>query len=206
MYNGVDKYLKDGCMRCKYGATPQCKVHQWARELSLLRKLVLEEGLTEEIKWGMPCYTMDNKNIVIISAFKDYCGLLFHKGALLKDSSGLLLQQTENVQAARQMRFTAPEQVRSQETIIRDLIRQAIAVEKAGLKVPLKKTEAFEMVSEFREKLEELPHLKSAFENLTPGRQRGYLLHFAAPKQSATKVARIEKCIPMILAGKGLDR
>ena len=192
-------------MRCKFGGTPQCKVHRWAEELVLLRHLALDSGLCEEIKWGMPCYTVDQKNILIISAFKEYCAMTFHKGALLKDASGLLIQQTANVQAARQLRFTNPEQILQRETLIKDLIKQAIAAEQSGQQVAFKKTDAFEVVEEFQQRLREEPALKIAFEALTPGRQRGYLLHFSAAKQSSTRAARISKCLPMIMSGKGLN-
>ena len=205
MNPGVDKYLMDGCMRCKYGATPQCKVHRWAEELVLLRKLALEAGLNEEIKWGMPCYTVDNKNILIISAFKDYCGMLFHKGALLKDDSGLLIQQTANVQAARQLRFTSPQQVVDRKTLIKGLICQAVEIERAGLRVELKKTDSFAVAEEFQQRMGANPELKAAFAALTPGRQRAYLLHFSAAKQASTREARIDKCLPLIMSGKGLN-
>ena len=179
----------------------------WKAEYNALREIILDCGdeLTEEYKWMHPCYTLDNKNIVLIHGFKEYCALLFHKGALLKDPHELLIQQTENVQAARQIRFTTLQQIIDLEGAIKEYVLQAIEVEKAGLEVELKKTTEFTMVEEFQLKLDESPELKTAFEELTPGRQRAYLLHFSTPKQSKTRVSRIEKCIPQILAGKGLN-
>jgi uncharacterized protein YdeI (YjbR/CyaY-like superfamily) len=181
------------------------KAQNWQGELEQLRTIVLDCGLTEELKWGVPCYTFDNRNIVLIHAFKDYCALLFFKGALLNDAQGILVQQTENVQAARQIRFTGVRQVRELETVIKTYIYEAIEVEKAGLEVPLKKTSEFSMPEEFQKKLDELPALKTAFEALTPGRQRAYLLHFSAPKQAKTREARIEKSMEQIMDGKGLN-
>lgn len=201
----VDGYLSAGCGRCPLGGTPDCKVHNWQAELAQLRAILLACGLTEELKWGVPCYTHNNSNIALIHAFKEYCALSFFKGALLKDPQGLLIQQTENVQAGRQLRFTHAAQVAAQQAIITAYIDEAIAVEQAGLKVAFKKTEEFSIPEELQTRLNELPALKTAFEALTPGRQRGYLLHFAAPKQAKTRAARIEKFIPQILSGKGLN-
>ncbi len=200
----VDPYFADGCGRCPLFATPECKVNHWRAELKHLRALVLETELSEELKWGVPCYTCENNKIVLIHAFKEYCALLFFKGALLKNPKGILIQQTENVQAGRQIRFTNPKEVRDMEATIKAYLQEAIAVEKAGLKVEYKKTEEFTVPEEFQTKLNEFPELKAAFEALTPGRQRGYLLHFAAPKQSKTRESRIEKFIPKILNGEGL--
>ena len=177
----------------------------WAEEMKALREIVLQTPLTEEIKWGQPCYTSDGKNIVLIHGFKDYCALLFMKGALMKDPKKLLIQQTENVQSARQIRFTALKEIVGARAALKGYVEDAIAVEKAGLSVEKKKTAEFPYPEEFLQKLEEAPDLAVAFEALTPGRQRGYLLHFAAAKQSKTRLARIEKCAPAILAGKGLD-
>jgi uncharacterized protein YdeI (YjbR/CyaY-like superfamily) len=157
------------------------------------------------LKWGVPCYTHENKNIVLIHVFKEYCAILFHKGALLKDPKGILIQQTENVQAARQIRFTGAREIIKLGHTLRTYIKEAIEVEKAGLKVPMKEATEFRMAEEFQIKLKELPALKAAFHALTPGRQRGYLLHFSAPKQSKTRESRVEKCIPMILSGRGLN-
>ncbi len=200
----VDPYFADGCGRCPLVATPECKVNHWRAELKLLRALVLETELSEELKWGVPCYTLQKNNIVLIHAFNEYCALLFFKGALMKDPEGILIQQTENVQAGRQIRFTNPKEVREMEATIKAYLQEAIAVEKAGLKVEYKKTEEFTVPEEFQTKLNELPVLKAAFDALTPGRQRGYLLYFAAPKQSKTRESRIEKYIPKILNGEGL--
>lgn len=181
------------------------KAEKWQEEYAKLRTIVLECGLTEEVKWGVPCYTFQDSNIVLMHGFKEYCALLFHKGALLQDPNGILIQQTENVQSARQLRFTSLQQIIEMESIIKATIFEAIEVEKAGLKVELKKTAEFPMPEEFINKLEEVPGLQDAFEALTPGRQRGYLLYFAAPKQSKTRVSRIEKYTQQILAGKGLE-
>ena len=181
------------------------KARKWREELEQLRMIVLDCGLIEELKWGVPCYTYQKKNIVLIHVFKEYCALLFHKGALLKDPKGILVQQTENVQAARQIRFTsASEIIKLGHTLIA-YIKEAIEVEKAGLKVPMKEATEFVMAEEFKVKLKELPALKTAFHALTPGRQRGYLLHFSAPKQSKTRESRVEKCIPLILSGRGIN-
>jgi uncharacterized protein YdeI (YjbR/CyaY-like superfamily) len=177
----------------------------WAEEMKALREIVLQSPLTEEIKWGQPCYTLDGKNVVLIHGFKDYCALLFMKGALMKDPKKLLIQQTENVQSGRQIRFTSLKEIVAARAALKGYVEDAIAVEKAGLSVEKKKTSEFPYPEEFLQKLEEAPDLSVAFEALTPGRQRGYLLHFASAKQSKTRLARIEKCAPAILAGKGLD-
>ncbi len=167
--------------------------------------IVLDCGLTEELKWGVPCYMFQQANILLIHVFKDYCALLFFKGALLNDAHGILVQQTKNVQAGRQVRFTNTRQIVKMKAALKAYIYEAIEVEKAGLKVKLKKTTAFIMPEEFQNKLAKNPALKTAFNSLTPGRQRGYLLHFAAPKQSKTRVSRVEKCVQRILRGKGLN-
>jgi len=181
------------------------KTQKWQEELERLRTIVLDCGLTEELKWGCPCYTFQKSNIVLIHVFKEYCALLFFKGALLKDAHGILIQQTKNVQAARQIRFTSVREIVKMKTILKAHIRAAIEVEKAGLKVKLKKTSEFAMPGEFRNKLDEIPALKKAFRALTPGRQRGYILYFSAPKQSKTRESRVQKSIPQILNGKGLN-
>jgi|SRR5688572_14776143 len=178
---------------------------KWQQELEQLRMIILDCGLTEELKWGCPCYTFDKKNIVLIHVFKEYCAMLFFKGALLKDPKGILIQQTENVQAARQVRFTDVKQIIKQERILKAYILEAIEVEKKGIKVELKKTNEFSMPDEFKKKLAITPSLKNAFNELTPGRQRAYLLYFSAAKQSKTRESRIEKSIPQILDGKGLN-
>ncbi|HEV2319673.1 MAG TPA: DUF1801 domain-containing protein [Verrucomicrobiae bacterium] len=180
------------------------KAERWQRELKQLRTIILDCGLTEELKWGHPCYTCQNANIVIIQGFKDYCAILFTKGALLKDPRGILIQQTENVQAARQVRFTSLQEIVKLKGPLTAYIREAIEAEKAGLKITYKKTSEFKTTDEFQKKLDDDAALRSAFEKLTPGRQRGYLLYFSAPKQSKTREARIEKCIPLIFDGMGL--
>ena len=178
---------------------------QWQEEYLMLRKIILDCGLKEELKWGVPCYTLSGKNVVLMHGFKEYCALLFHKGALLKDTDGILVQQTENVQAARQIRFTGTEEIEELEAVLKAYIFEAIKVEKAGLKVELKKTRDFDSPEELQQVLEGNPEFKTAFESLTPGRQRGYILYFAAPKQSKTRVSRIEKYWDQILKGKGLN-
>lgn len=181
------------------------KSKKWQSELEQLRKIALDCQLTEELKWGTPCYTLQGKNIVLIHDFKEYCAFLFFKGALLNDSEGILIQQSKNVQAARQVRFTNIEEIVGKQAILKNYIYEAIEVEKAGLEVKFKKTEEFILADEFKTKLDELPDLKKAFEALTPGRQRAYMLHFSTPKQSKTREARVEKSIPQILEGKGLN-
>jgi len=181
------------------------KAEQWKEESRKLREIILDCGLDEELKWGKPCYAFEGSNVVLIHGFKNYCAILFMKGALLKDSKGILVQQTENVQAARQVRFMNLKDVTEKEAAIRAYVKEAIEVEKTGLEVPLKKTSEFKMPEEFKKKLGKNATLKKAFEALTPGRQRGYLLYFSAAKQSTTREARVEKCAPQILKGKGLD-
>ena len=181
------------------------KESKWQSEYEQLRNLVLECGLTEELKWGVPCYTEKGANVVLIHGFKEYCALLFHKGALLSDSEGILIQQTENVQSARQIRFVNLQEIIKMKSVLKSYIFEAVEVEKAGLKVELKKTKEYEIPEEFQSKLDANPELKTAFEALTPGRQRGYLLHFSTAKQAKTREARIEKVIPQIFEGKGLN-
>jgi uncharacterized protein YdeI (YjbR/CyaY-like superfamily) len=181
------------------------KATQWQQEYEKLRGICLDCGLTEELKWGQPCYTFQKGNIVLIHGFKEYCALLVFKGALLNDPNSILIQQTENVQVARQIRFTNLVEIVELESILKTYIHEAIKVEKAGLKVELKKTSDFAVPQEFQSKLDHIPALKTAFEALTPGRQRGYLFHFSQPKQYKTREARVEKFIPKILAGKGWD-
>ncbi|MVM29125.1 hypothetical protein GO755_03705 [Spirosoma sp. HMF4905] len=180
------------------------KAKKWQEELGQLRTIVLDCQLTEELKWGCPCYTFEKHNIVLLHVFKEYCALLFFKGALLKDPNGILVQQTENVQAARQIRFTTIQEIIELKSILQAYIYEAVEVEEAGLTVELKKTAEFAIPEEFQQKLDETPALKTAFEALTPGWQRGYLLHFSAPKQAKTRVSRIEKSMQDILDGKGL--
>ena len=178
---------------------------KWQKETQQLRKIVLDCDLKEELKWGCPCYRFEGKNIVLIHVFKEYCALLFFKGALLNDPEKILIQQTENVQSARQIRFTNLQEIVKMAQVIKAYIYQAVEVEEAGLKVPLKKTKDFTVPEELQDKLNEMPSLKTAFEALTPGRQRGYIFYFSQPKQSKTREARVEKSLPKILDGKGLD-
>jgi uncharacterized protein YdeI (YjbR/CyaY-like superfamily) len=178
---------------------------RWKAEFEKLRQIILDCQLSEELKWGQPCYALDGNNIVLMHGFKEYCALLFMKGALLKDAKGVLVQQTENVQSARQIRFTGVQEISKLEKTLKAYIREAIEVERAGLKVELKKTADYKVPEEFQARLDALPALKAAFEALTPGRQRAYLFHFSQPKQSATRESRVEKLIPKILDGLGLD-
>ncbi|MDM5284458.1 YdeI family protein [Peribacillus castrilensis] len=180
------------------------KAKKWKEEYETLRNIVLDCELTEEFKWMHPCYTFENKNIVLIHGFKEYCALLFHKGALLQDAHGLLIQQTENVQGARQIRFTNVQEIVATESILKAYIHEAIEVEKAGLEVEFKKNEEFIIPEELHNKFDDNPALKTAFEALTPGRQRAYILYFSQAKQSKTRESRIEKCMQKILDGKGL--
>lgn len=181
------------------------KNSQWQEEYRELRRIILGCGLTEELKWGVPCYTFEGSNVVLIHGFKEYCALLFHKGVLLKDAEGILIQQTENVQSARQIRFTHRDKIVDMAPTLKAYIREAIEVEKAGVKVELKKTKEYEVPEEFQNRLDADPGLQTAFNALTPGRQRGYLLYFGSAKHSRTRSARVEKYIPQILAGKGLN-
>lgn len=181
------------------------KPQKWQQEIGKLRAIILECDLVEELKWGCPCYSFEKKNIVLIHVFKEYCAVLFFKGALLKDKKGILIRQTENVQAARQLRFTSLSQVVKMAKALKAYIYEAVEVEEAGLKVPLKKTKEFKMPEEFQHKLDKNAALKKAFYDLTPGRQRGYLLYFSSAKQPKTREARIEKYTEQILDGKGLE-
>lgn len=181
------------------------KAGKWQAEFQELRLIALGCGMTEELKWGCPCYTLDGKNIVLIHGFKEYCAFLFFKGALLKDPKGILIQQTPNVQSARQIRFTGIADIVKLKSTVKAYIKEAIEVEKGGLKVKMKKTSDFNMPEEFKTKLDKNRALKKAFDALTPGRRRAYLLHFSQPKQSKTREARVEKYTPQILSGKGLD-
>jgi uncharacterized protein YdeI (YjbR/CyaY-like superfamily) len=181
------------------------KAEKWQEEFEKLRTIVLDCGLSEELKWGVPCYTFQDSNIILIHGFKEYCALLFMKGALLEDAMGILIQQTDNVQAARQIRFTDVEEIEEMEHILKGYINEAIEVEKAGLEVEFKETSEFNMPEEFQNKLDENPALKTAFEALTPGRQRGYLLYFSGAKQPKTRRSRVEKYTQQILDGKGLN-
>jgi uncharacterized protein YdeI (YjbR/CyaY-like superfamily) len=181
------------------------KANKWRQEFKRLRALILDCGLTEELKWGQPCYTFQKSNVALMHGFKEYCALLFFKGALLNDSNGILIQQTGNVQAGRQIRFTDVREITGMAPILKAYIKEAVEVEKAGLKVNFKKTSEFTIPEEYQNKLDELPALKTAFDSLTPGRQRAYILHLSGAKQSKTRMSRIEKFIQKILNGKGLN-
>ncbi len=203
MNKSVDNYFTEGCGRCPLGGTPDCKVHNWTAELLLLRTIVQDCGLTEESKWGTPCYTFWDKNVLMVSALKRYCCISFFKGSLLKDDKNLLAKPGPNSQAARLFKFHNVDEIKEIESDIKAYIFEAIEVEKAGLKVQFKKN--LEPIPlELERKFAEDPLLKNAFEALTQGRQRGYILHFSQPKQEKTRMSRIEKCVPMILAGIGL--
>ena len=181
------------------------KPRLWEDEYNKLRKIILSCRLAEELKWRWPCYTLDGRNVVLIHGFKGYCAVLFFKGALLKDPDGVLVRPGENTRAGRQMRFGSVRQISGMEPVLKAYIQEAIAVEKAGLKVNLKKSADLELPGELQDKLDERPDLKAAFEGLTPGRRRAYALYFSGAKQSKTRQARVEKCVPQILAGKGLN-
>ncbi|MRW90551.1 hypothetical protein GJ699_11185 [Duganella sp. FT80W] len=182
------------------------RAKNWQEEFIALRAIINSAGeLTENLKWGQPCYTLDGHNVVLMHGFKEYCALLFFKGALMKDPKNILIQQTENVQAARQIRFTGVADITRQEKVLKSYLKDAIALEKSGAKVELKKTAEFDFPEELERKMDDLPALRTAFEQLTPGRQRAYLLHFSSAKQAKTRESRIDKCVDRILAGKGLD-
>tara|TARA_R110002096_G_C14512369_1_gene716259 strand:+ start:150 stop:794 length:645 start_codon:yes stop_codon:yes gene_type:complete len=209
---GVDHYLADGCGRCPLGATPACKVNNWKEELKLLRKIILSCDLTEQIKWGVPCYTIQNpktskseSNVLIMSAFKEYCSVSFFKGALLNNVDNLLEKPGENTQAARLIKFTNFQQIVDNENHIRKWIFEAIEVEKAGLKVEKEHNPAEILPEELKVKFIENPDFKLAFHALTPGRQRGYILYFSQPKQEKTRLSRIDKYLPNIMEGKGMQ-
>lgn len=205
MNEQVDQILEEGCGRCKWGGTPKCKVHTWKKELPALRSILLECGLNEDVKWGMPCYTDNNKNVLILSPFKEYCALNFFNGALIDDSANMLTAPSENTQAGRQMRFTHIDQINKNKDLIKQYIFQAIEIERQGLKVATKKVDEYPIPDELTVVFKNNPDFQQAFHQLTPGRQKAYLLHFAQPKQSATKTSRIEKAMPDIFEGKGLN-
>jgi len=204
MNKSVDNYFIEGCGRCPLGGTPDCKVHRWTRELELLRKIIQETGLTEESKWGAPCYTFQNKNVLMLSALKDYCCISFFKGALLSDEKNLLVKPGPNSQTARLFKFKDLDEIVQIENDIKAYIFESIEIEKAGLTIPFIKNPE-PIPEELEMKFNKDQVFKTAFEALTPGRQRGYILHFSQPKQSKTRLARIEKCTPMILNGIGLN-
>lgn len=200
----VSSYFADGCGRCKLHGTPECKVRTWTKELKRLRAIVLDCDLIEERKWGVACYTFEGKNIAIVSALKDYCAVSFFKGVLLSDPNKILVAPGENSQSARMIKFTELSQINGLEAIIKQYLGEAIQIECSGQKVEFKAKTELVLPEELYQKFIELPELQSAFEALTPGRQRGYVLHISSAKQSATRISRIEKCIPAILAGKGM--
>lgn len=203
MTTNVETYFINGCGRCSLASTPDCKVHNWDRELFALRHIILECGLTETCKWGVPCYTYNNTNVIMLSAYKNFCCISFFKGVLITDTKSLLVPPGPNSQVVRLLRFTDNEQVKTLAPDIKAYIFEAIEIEKQGLSIPFKK-EPEPLPEELKQKFDEDPVLKSAFESLTPGRQRGYILYFSVAKQSATRLSRIEKCADNILNGIGL--
>lgn len=200
----IDQYLTEGCGRCKYFQTAQCKVHRWTDELQFLRAIVLKAGLGEEIKWSMPCYTMNEKNILIVAAWKDYCSISFFKGALLKDTKQLLATPGENSNAMRQFRFTDTKQIIKTEKLILQYIKEAVVIEQSGVKITAPKKELV-IIPELKEEFVNNPQFKNAFYELTAGRQRGYLIYFSTAKQSNTRLSRIKKYYDKIINGKGLE-
>lgn len=202
MTNDIQTFLSDGCGRCEFFATDQCKVRTWNDQIHALREIILKTGLKEEMKWGVPVYTLNGSNIINLSALKACATIGFFKGALLKDEHNILVKPGENSQAVKQLKVTQMDEIHQLEPVIKAYIFEAIEIEKAGLKIEFKK-EPEPMPEELKTRLAEFPELKEAFEALTPGRQRGYILHFSQPKQSKTRISRIEKCIPKILEGKG---
>lgn len=205
MTYSIDDYLEVGCGRCKLTATPACKVVKWQHELKALRQLVLNTDLQETVKWGVPCYVLNGKNVVLIHAFKDYCALLFMKGSLMRNDHGLLIQQTDQVQGGRQMRFTDLQQIQMNEADIMQSLYEAIEIEKSGKKIAFKPVEAYAEPQEFTDYCAQDAIFAKAFKALTPGRQKGYLLFFAGAKQSKTRLDRIRKYHHAILNGKGLN-
>jgi uncharacterized protein YdeI (YjbR/CyaY-like superfamily) len=201
----VDQYLISGCMRCSLGGTPACKVLLWTSPLEKLRQILLESELTEDLKWGVPCYTLEDKNVIMLGAFKDNCTISFLKGSLLKDPKGILEKAGPNSQAGRIIRFTEEKQVNQLASTLAEYVREAIALEKSGAKVSLPERGGMDIPEELQEKFEENPGLEEAFYSLSPGRQRGYLIHFTGAKQSTTRSSRIEKCMPKIFEGKGMQ-
>ncbi len=201
----VDIILEEGCGRCKLVGTPQCRIIIRNLEMNALREIALESGLEEEVKWGFPAYTFKKKNIFMLGSFKEYSSIMFFKGALLSDPENILVQPTENSNSGRQLRFTNAKEILKIKKTILQYIFEATELEKSGAKVEAKKTSEYPMPDELKNKFKELPELKAAFEKLTPGRQRGYLLHFSQAKQSATRLSRIEKCMESIFNGKGMN-
>ncbi|NNE55310.1 MAG: hypothetical protein HKN32_04775 [Flavobacteriales bacterium] len=201
----VTPYFTNGCGRCPLAGTAKCKVNRWPKILSALRSIMLQSDLEEELKWGVPCYTLNGTNVIMIGAFNDYCTLSFMKGALLVDGDNLLVKPGPNTQSSRILKFTEVQQVTAIETQIKAFVQEAIVNEKAGRKVKFKDFSDHEMPDELRFKLDSDPVFRSAFESLTPGRQRGYFLHFSSAKQPQTRINRIEKCVAKIMAGKGMQ-
>ena len=200
----IDKYLSDGCGRCSLGGTPDCKVHAWQEELKLLREIALECGLTEERKWGVPCYTIEGKNVSIVSALKSYASISFFKGVLISDRHNILEKPGENCQSDRVVKFTSVDAIRRLESVLREYLHQAIEIERSGEKVNFDAKFDLELPIELSNRLALSSELKRAWENLTPGRKRGYVLFIAAAKQPKTREARIDKYTPLILRGKGM--
>ncbi len=205
MTRDVETYFLDGCGRCKLGGTPECKVHTWADPLKVFREIVLDCGLMEECKWGMPCYTVNGKNVLLISAFKEYCSLNFFKGSLISDPFQLLSKAGENSEASRMLKTTSTVHILENIDAIKDIVFQAVEIEKAGLKTVVKPVDSYPVPEEFQAFLSTNDQLKLAFEALTPGRQKSYLMHFNSAKQTQTRINRIEKCIPTIFSGKGFN-
>jgi uncharacterized protein YdeI (YjbR/CyaY-like superfamily) len=205
MIKNPDDYFIKGCGRCKYFATLECKVQSWKQVLNPLREIIGKSVLTEEAKWGVPCYTFEGRNILILSAFREYCSISFFKGALLSDPHGLLIAPTKNSHYDRSLRLTSTEGIEDLEPIILEYIDEAVEIETSGKTLPPKPVEDFEIAVEFQAMLDADPALQSAFDALTPGRQKGYLLHFSGAKQSKTRISRIEKCLPRIFDGIGLQ-
>lgn len=201
----VDIIIEEGCGRCKLVGTPQCRIIIRNAEMQSLREIALESGLDEEVKWGFPAYTFKKKNIFMLGSFKEYSSIMFFKGALLSDPEKILVQPTENSNSGRQLRFTNAKEILKIKKTILQYIFEATEIEKSGAKVEAKKTSEYPMPEELKNKFKELPELKAAFEKLTPGRQRGYLLHFSQAKQSATRLSRIEKSMEAIFNGKGMN-
>lgn len=203
MNPAIDAYLMEGCGRCPLGGTADCKVHTWTAEMKLLRKLVLDCGLNEELKWSVPCYTHQGNNILLLSAFKEYCALSFFKGTLLADTEGVLIAPGKNSQATRLLKFTSVQEIMELEAVLKAYVFEAIEVEKAGLKVEFKKNPE-SIPEELQQKLDTDPYFRTAYESLTPGRQRGYIIYFSQAKQSKTRQGRIEKYTSKILNGEGI--
>ncbi len=203
MNSKVDIYIKEGCGRCEYWKTPKCKTLYWQNELKYLRNILLQSELKEDVKWGVPCYTLNNKNVILLSAFKEFCSLGFFKGVLIKDANNLLTAPGENSQSVRQFRFNNIEQIIENEPIVKSFINEAIEIEKSGLNIEKKSN--IVIINELQEMFDNDPIFKQAFESLTPGRQRGYSIYFSSAKQTQTRISRIEKSIPRIMKGLGLN-